>query len=107
MEKYLASQVDTSLLNLYMENNADWTILIDTDWTGLEPVKGLWTLNDTDERLDITDADFVDIIHTNSGELYKLEVSFFEAIGHVDFYVNGGHKQPGCKPLDHGNHLII
>lgn len=72
--------------------------------TGLEPVKGLWTLNDTDERLDITDADFVDIIHTNSGELYKLEVSFFEAIGHVDFYVNGGHKQPGCKPLDHVCH---
>ncbi|KFM60902.1 Lipase member I, partial [Stegodyphus mimosarum] len=48
-------------------------------------------------RLDKGDASFVDVIHTNwaghrlSG--YGLET----AIGHVDFYPNGGEDQPGCE----------
>merc|ERR1712137_449178 len=56
---------------------------------------GVFKLNDTSKRLDDTDAVFVDIIHTNSGT-DRDESSFFEPIGHVDFYVNGGHHQPGC-----------
>ena len=47
-------------------------------------------------RLDTTDAEFVDVIHTNSGKIYLGEVSMLEAIGHVDFYPNGGQEQPGC-----------
>lgn len=45
-------------------------------------------------RLDKIDATFVDVIHTNIG-LY----GFFDSIGHVDFYPNGGLDQPGCPPF--------
>ena len=48
-----------------------------------------------DAILDSTDADFVDVIHTNAAPL----ISGFgaaEPLGHVDFYVNGGFYQPGC-----------
>ncbi|KZS04415.1 putative Pancreatic lipase-related protein 2 [Daphnia magna] len=68
--------------------------------TGLDPAKGGWTYNDTTTRLDITDAVFVDVIHTNGGEILEGEIAFYEALGHVDFYVNGGHKQPGCEKPD-------
>ncbi|XP_057366812.1 pancreatic lipase-related protein 2-like [Daphnia carinata] len=69
--------------------------------TGLDPAKGAWTYNDTATRLDITDAEFVDIVHTNGGSILEGEIAFYEAMGHVDFYVNGGHKQPGCEDPDY------
>lgn len=53
-------------------------------------------LNETDGRLDTTDADFVDVIHTNSGPFTEGHLSMIEAVGHIDFYPNGGQFQPGC-----------
>lgn len=44
-----------------------------------------------ENNLDKGDAQFVDIIHTNAGHLGKQV-----ALGHVDFYVNGGSKQLNC-----------
>jgi len=46
-----------------------------------------------ESRLDPTDAEFVDVIHTCGGTLgYK------GALGHADFYPNGGSAiQPGCN----------
>lgn len=43
-------------------------------------------------RLDAGDAKFVEVIHTNAG-------FYGEAgkIGHVDFCVNGGRRQPYCE----------
>ncbi|CAG7834463.1 unnamed protein product [Allacma fusca] len=38
-----------------------------------------------------TNADFVDIIHTNAGRF-----GMTRPVGHVDFYPNNGHHQPGC-----------
>ena len=44
------------------------------------------------------DAQFVDIIHTNAGNnLASLKFGMTKATGHVDFYPNGGVKQPACK----------
>lgn len=62
----------------------------------------MWTFNNTDDRLDETDGEFVDIMHTNGGLLVAGNVAFNEPVGHVDFYVNGGHKQPGCPILEFG-----
>ncbi|CAN7942752.1 unnamed protein product, partial [Ixodes hexagonus] len=45
------------------------------------------------EHLDPSDADFVDVIHTSSG---IVKLGYREPIGHVDFYPNGGGRQPGC-----------
>lgn len=43
------------------------------------------------QKLDPTDAEFVDVIHTNALVQGKIE-----RCGHVDFYMNGGILQPGC-----------
>jgi len=64
--------------------------------TGLDPAYPLFSIKNTDSRLDTTDAEFVDVVHTNSGTLIHDSLSFPQAIGHVDFFVNGGHSQPGC-----------
>ncbi|XP_045031572.1 inactive pancreatic lipase-related protein 1 [Daphnia magna] len=69
--------------------------------TGLDPAGPLFSLNETDTRLDTTDGDFVDIIHTNGGTLLHDQQGFLPPIGHVDFYPNGGQFQPGCT----ANHI--
>ncbi|XP_022219675.2 pancreatic lipase-related protein 3 [Drosophila obscura] len=38
-----------------------------------------------------SDAQFVEVVHTNGGGLGTLE-----RLGHVDYYPNGGETQPGC-----------
>lgn len=60
--------------------------------TGLDPAGPCFDGLDASQRLDYSDARFVDIIHTNIG-VYGLNKS----IGSVDFYPNGGGmEQPGC-----------
>ncbi|XP_050089310.1 uncharacterized protein LOC126573332 [Anopheles aquasalis] len=59
--------------------------------TGLDPAMPLFITAAADDKLDPTDAEFVDVIHTNALVQGKIE-----RCGHVDFYVNGGIMQPGC-----------
>ncbi|XP_053960290.1 pancreatic triacylglycerol lipase [Anastrepha ludens] len=62
--------------------------------TGLDPARPAFEGNTGPENhLDVTDAEFVDVIHTCAGILgYK------QPIGSVDFYPNGGGAfQPGCN----------
>ena len=59
-----------------------------------------------DKRIQSTDAIFVDIIHTNSGELWEGAVSFPDALGQVDFYPNGGSHQKGCTDVCIGDSCI-
>ena len=66
------------------------------EFSGLDPAGPGFPLNETDTRLDVTDADFVDIIHTDAGDLTGNELGMQESIGHIDFYPNGGEIQPGC-----------
>ena len=63
----------------------------------MDPAGPWYTWNDTDRRLDLTDAEFVDIIHTNAGNILQGDLGFAESLGHVDFYPNGGTNQPGCE----------
>ncbi|KAL3869622.1 hypothetical protein ACJMK2_042287 [Sinanodonta woodiana] len=60
--------------------------------TGLDPAGPLFEGTDPKVRLDPTDADFVDVIHTD-----KTGFGIKQSTGHVDFYPNGGENQPGCK----------
>ncbi|XP_055527886.1 endothelial lipase-like [Wyeomyia smithii] len=60
--------------------------------TGLDPALPLFRIANRRWKLDPTDADFVDVIHTNNGGFGKYEMS-----GHADFYVNGGQMQPSCR----------
>ncbi|XP_050313727.1 phospholipase A1-like [Anthonomus grandis grandis] len=58
---------------------------------GLDPAGPLFTENNINNRLDPTDARYVQILHTNDGLL-----GFNIRMGHTDFYPNGGSTQPGC-----------
>lgn len=59
--------------------------------TGLDPALPLFTLGNPDARLDKHDARHVEVIHTCGGYL-----GFASPLGHMDFYPNGGTRQPGC-----------
>ncbi|XP_065495854.1 lipase member H isoform X2 [Caloenas nicobarica] len=59
--------------------------------TGLDPAGPLYRGKPPSERLDPTDAQFVDVIHSDTDGL-----GYTEALGHIDFYPNGGTDQPGC-----------
>ncbi|KAK0167248.1 hypothetical protein PV327_004673 [Microctonus hyperodae] len=60
--------------------------------TGLDPAAPFFEHTTSSERLDKSDAIFVDVIHTNS----KIP-GMKSPIGHVDFYPNQGIDQPGCN----------
>ncbi|XP_034100877.1 pancreatic triacylglycerol lipase-like isoform X2 [Drosophila albomicans] len=69
--------------------------------TGLDPAKPLFILGSDMRRLDPSDADFVDVIHTDT-----LGRGMLRPMGHVDFYPNFGPLQPGCmeeNPDDPGS----
>ena len=57
---------------------------------------------DNEFRLDKSDAQFVDIIHTNSGTrlFWGGHFGLRDALGHVDIYPNQGERQTGC-PSQH------
>ncbi|XP_018564368.1 uncharacterized protein LOC108905824 [Anoplophora glabripennis] len=59
--------------------------------TGLDPAFPGFITPVLDDKLDKSDAEFVDVYHTNAFMQGKVEES-----GHVDFYINGGVIQPGC-----------
>ena len=60
-------------------------------FSGLDPALPFFVTLNIDQKLDASDAVFVDVIHTNAFVQGKIE-----ACGDVDFYVNGGIRQPGC-----------
>ncbi|XP_030383692.1 pancreatic triacylglycerol lipase-like [Scaptodrosophila lebanonensis] len=69
--------------------------------TGLDPAKPLFILGSNKRRLDPSDADFVDVIHTD-----VLGRGMLRTMGHADFYPNFGPAQPGCleeNPNDPGS----
>lgn len=61
--------------------------------TGLDPAAPKFEIDEVSEniRLNKSDAEFVDIIHTDVGYY-----GFKMPLGTVDFYPNGGGTQPGC-----------
>ncbi|XP_016964764.1 lipase member H-A [Drosophila biarmipes] len=56
--------------------------------TALDPSPG----QDLEHQLSPTDAQFVEVVHTNAGG-----EGTWEQLGHVDYYPNGGQTQPGCS----------
>ena len=65
---------------------------------GLDPAKPWFDITSPSNSLNKEDGEFVDVIHTNSGEIYEGCLSFPQNIGDVDFYPNGGSHQAGCIP---------
>ena len=61
-----------------------------TSIVGLDPAGPIFEENDQKkQKLYKDDADFVQVIHTNTEQL-----GHKETMGHIDYYLNGGAKQP-------------
>ncbi|XP_053618372.1 lipase member I-like [Plodia interpunctella] len=58
--------------------------------TGLDPAGPCFRALPPEFRLDASDGEKVDVVHTNIDGF-----GIAERLGHVDFYVNGGEFQPG------------
>ncbi|XP_064104797.1 pancreatic triacylglycerol lipase-like isoform X3 [Macrobrachium nipponense] len=69
--------------------------------TGLDPAEPYFEGTDPIVRLDPSDADFVDVIHTDGGPIITGGLGLASPVGHFDFYPNGGVRMPGC-----GHHFI-
>lgn len=67
--------------------------------TGLDPAGPLFESQHPKARLDSTDAEFVDVIHSNGENLILGGLGSFQPMGHVDFYPNGGRVQSGCSNI--------
>ena len=69
---------------------------------GLDPAGPLFSATDPAVRLDPTDAQFVDAIHTDANRW-----GMFQASGHIDFYPNGGLDQVGCLSVTDGKLSLL
>ncbi|XP_006262768.2 pancreatic lipase-related protein 2 [Alligator mississippiensis] len=68
--------------------------------TGLDPAGPYFHSTPPEVRLDPSDAEFVDVIHSNAGRLFfDFAVGINQPSGHLDFYPNGGKTMPGCPLL--------
>lgn len=70
--------------------------------TALDAAAPYYEYQHVDAKLDPTDADFVDVIHTDSRTILIKGFGIHEPAGHMDFYPNGGYEQPDCRSLDNG-----
>ena len=68
--------------------------------TGLDPAGIQHTYVPANLRLDKSDAVQVDVIHTDANGFGTKSV--WETVGHIDFFPNGGERQPGCTFAKNG-----
>lgn len=67
----------------------------------LDPAEPLFQGLPAAGRVDSTDAKLVEVVHTNALNFYsKFGLGMTEAVGHVDFFPNGGEHMPGCDLKD-------
>lgn len=76
--------------------------------TGLDPAEPFFQGMPSHVRLDFTDAQLVDVIHTDGRSIYfpllgniglPPGYGMSQPCGHLDFYPNDGKEQPGCTDL--------
>ena len=60
----------------------------------LDPAGPSFYDSDTPDRLDASDALFVDVVHTDGAPHMVSGFGYMDTLGHVDFYPNGGSTQP-------------
>lgn len=88
-------------LGAHLCGNAGYTLKRDFNLTlgritGLDPAEPFFSGVDPIVRLDRTDARFVDVVHSHAKPFAHGGMGLAQAIGHIDFYPNGGYDNPGC-----------
>lgn len=64
--------------------------------TGLDPAGPYFQSTPNEVRLEKSDADYVDAMHTDAEKLINLGYGINQQSGHIDFWPNDGVEQPGC-----------
>uniref|UniRef100_A0A0C9RDL8 phospholipase A1 n=1 Tax=Fopius arisanus TaxID=64838 RepID=A0A0C9RDL8_9HYME len=82
---------------------ADYFKNYSTPWeikriTGLDPAQPCFRVNDL--SLNKRHAPLVDVIHTNGKLFSSIGLGLPDPIGHMDFYPNGGKRQPACINIE-------
>ncbi|XP_076237419.1 pancreatic triacylglycerol lipase [Calliopsis andreniformis] len=70
--------------------------------TGLDPASPFFRnhlFREKTRKLDATDAELVDVIHTDGSEDFADGFGLLKPLGHIDFFPNGGREQPGCTDI--------
>ncbi|XP_036988775.2 pancreatic triacylglycerol lipase [Artibeus jamaicensis] len=66
--------------------------------TGLDPAEPCFEGTPELVRLDASDAQFVDVIHTDAAPIIpNMGFGTSQISGHLDFFPNGGIHMPGCR----------
>lgn len=60
-------------------------------FSGIDPAGINFRNKKESERISTESGEIVEVVHTTA------HVGMTEAVGHIDFFVNGGDYQPGCK----------
>lgn len=63
---------------------------------GLDPAGPSFEHADVQDTLSRDDAQFVDVLHTNTRGSPGRSIGIQKSVGHIDIYPNGGTFQPGC-----------
>jgi len=79
-----------------------FTLLSSLYFSGLDPAGPLFEPYDWSVGLNPSCADLVDNIHTNTEIIPGIGAGMMKAVGHIDFYPNGGRSQPGCVMNQYG-----
>lgn len=64
--------------------------------TGMDPAGPTFEYADSLSTLSPDDANFVDVLHTNTRGSPDRSIGIQRPVGHIDIYPNGGTFQPGC-----------
>lgn len=60
----------------------------------MDPARPMFEDSAPEDRLDIDDANYVDVIHTNGDKN-----GILKSLGDIDFFPNGGKFQPNCPKI--------